>query len=118
MCLYINETNNTVLGTKSFFYVYDILIEKKLMKHYRVAGKNKERSKHNIATWNCLSTLCGVGEGNLPHDQDFLFARFEEISIATQNFSNTCMIGQGGFGKVYKVTHYLIFYKYSKIKKI
>jgi len=47
------------------------------------AGKNKRRRKHNIATWNCMTTLCGLGEGNLAHDHDFLFAKFEEVSLAT-----------------------------------
>jgi hypothetical protein len=74
------------------------------------AGKNNKRRGHNIATWNCMTTICGLVEGNLHNDHEFLFVRFEEVSLATDNFSETCMIGQGGFGKVYKVTLYVVFY--------
>ncbi|KAM0896566.1 hypothetical protein ACQ4PT_023117 [Festuca glaucescens] len=68
----------------------------------RIAGKNSKRRKHNIATCNYMTTIYGLGEENLPHDHEFLFVRFEEVALATDNFSETCMIGQGGFGKVYK----------------
>ncbi|XP_037443027.1 G-type lectin S-receptor-like serine/threonine-protein kinase At1g11330 isoform X2 [Triticum dicoccoides] len=56
------------------------------------AGKNRNWGQHKKVPSDGSSDL------------EFPFLRFEEIAQATQNFSETCMIGQGGFGKVYKGT--------------
>jgi hypothetical protein len=50
-----------------------------------------------------MSASDELGEGNHAQDFEFLSVRFEDIVDATCNFSEACKIGQGGFGKVYKV---------------
>lgn len=42
-------------------------------------------------------------------NRELQFVSFEDILTATQNFSEDNMLGQGGFGKVYKVTQNIIF---------
>jgi hypothetical protein len=66
-------------------------------------GRIRYGAKHKKQVLDEMSTSDELGEGNHAQDFEFLSVRFEDIVTATRNFSEACKIGQGGFGKVYKV---------------
>ncbi|CAL5072954.1 unnamed protein product [Urochloa decumbens] len=65
---------------------------------FRGRRRNVENHEHRG-----LTTTEELLEANTAHDFELPYLKFQDILVATDNFSNTCMIGQGGFGKVYKV---------------
>ena len=71
------------------------------------AGANRNWLKHKMIIFSDTGSPYELGEGNPKHDHEFPSIRLEEIALATHNFSEACRIGQGGFGKVYKVIHSL-----------
>ncbi|EEE70177.1 hypothetical protein OsJ_30254 [Oryza sativa Japonica Group] len=66
------------------------------------ACKKRNREKHRKQILFGMSAAEEVGEGNPVQDLEFPFVTFEDIALATNNFSEAYKIGQGGFGKVYK----------------
>ncbi|CAL5072956.1 unnamed protein product [Urochloa decumbens] len=71
---------------------------------FRSAGRKRNAGNHKKLTHRGLTTSEELLEENTTHDFELPFLNFQDIFVATNNFSNTFMIGQGGFGKVYKVT--------------
>ncbi|PNT61920.1 hypothetical protein BRADI_5g23020v3 [Brachypodium distachyon] len=59
-------------------------------------GKNKKILKKLMLGY--LSPSSELGGENV----EFPFLSFKDIISATHNFSDSCMLGRGGFGKVYK----------------
>jgi hypothetical protein len=80
-------------GAVHNFSVYIITIVEQMIMQIVGAEKNRILEKHK--------KIKVSADGST--DLEFPFVRFEEIAIATQNFCETCVIGHGGFGKVYKV---------------
>ncbi|KAM3259619.1 hypothetical protein ACQJBY_051095 [Aegilops geniculata] len=69
---------------------------------FKYKGKNENGRKHKNVSLDPMSTSYELGEVHPEHNHEFPFVTFEEIALATHNFSETCVIGQGGFGKVFK----------------
>ncbi|KAK3132740.1 hypothetical protein QOZ80_6AG0527050 [Eleusine coracana subsp. coracana] len=63
----------------------------------------KRNVKHPQNRHSALATS-DEQEENVILDLDFPFLKFQDILVSTNNFSKTSMIGQGGFGKVYRGT--------------
>uniref|UniRef100_A0A0D9XGI1 non-specific serine/threonine protein kinase n=1 Tax=Leersia perrieri TaxID=77586 RepID=A0A0D9XGI1_9ORYZ len=68
----------------------------------KIKGKRRNRQKNMELILEVTSTSEGVGEENIVQDVEFLSIKFEDIALATHNFSEAYKIGEGGFGKVYR----------------
>jgi hypothetical protein len=67
------------------------------------AGRKTNKENHKNIEHRCFTTSDELGEEKSSNDFELPFLKFQDILVATSNFSGTFMIGQGGFGKVYKV---------------
>jgi hypothetical protein len=66
------------------------------------AGRERNSENHKTLIHGDF-TSDELGEEKTTNDFELPFLKFQDILLTTNNFSNTFMIGQGGFGKVYKV---------------
>ncbi|XP_044952954.1 G-type lectin S-receptor-like serine/threonine-protein kinase B120 [Hordeum vulgare subsp. vulgare] len=65
-----------------------------------LSGKQRNKKIWNKLMSGTSSTSIELHDGNLKYP----FINFKEIVLATNNFSNSNMLGHGGFGNVYKAT--------------
>jgi hypothetical protein len=73
------------------------------------AGNKQKHEKFKMLVLGDLNTpevLAGSPTGSF----EFPFVSFKDIVAATNNFNKSYMIGQGGFGKVYKVISHVSFF--------
>ncbi|KAL6844007.1 hypothetical protein ACP4OV_025680 [Aristida adscensionis] len=65
-----------------------------------IAWTRQKKSVHNRTMLEYMTSTDEAGDKSI----EFPFLSFEDIVVATDNFSDSNMLGKGGFGKVYKGT--------------
>jgi hypothetical protein len=68
---------------------------------FLLAGTRRKKKVQKRQMLEYLRSTDKAGDKNL----EFPFIDFEDIAAAMDNFSDTNMLGKGGFGKVYKVLY-------------
>jgi hypothetical protein len=74
------------------------------------AGNKRKHDNLKRLGLEDLNIHGGLGAGSPVESFDFPFVSFKDIVAATDDFSKSYMIGQGGFGKVYKVISHVSFF--------
>ncbi|KAJ6791610.1 proline-rich receptor-like protein kinase PERK15 [Iris pallida] len=65
--------------------------------------KSGKRKKIPVKVSEKLKTADGAsGDSFLPHPSSTRFLSYEELKVATKNFEPTSVLGEGGFGRVYR----------------
>ena len=88
----------------------DILMSYKCPKCMLEGAVNKRKHENSkMLVLRDLNTPEGLGAGSPTGSFEFPFVSFKDIVGATDNFNKSYVIGQGGFGKVYKVSSHVSY---------
>ncbi|TVU10303.1 hypothetical protein EJB05_43826, partial [Eragrostis curvula] len=91
-----------VAGALVFTCIFVVCFCKFRGKRRRINDSEKKLVPGSMRTSRFTSS--DLGGGNPTEDLEFPSIQFSHIVAATNDFSRACMIGRGGFGKVYKGT--------------
>lgn len=77
------------------FLIYYLILTESMF----LSGQRRNNNIQKKAILGFLSASNELGDENI----ELTFVSFEDIVTATNDFSEDNMLGEGGFGKVYKV---------------
>uniref|UniRef100_A0A0E0QUS8 non-specific serine/threonine protein kinase n=1 Tax=Oryza rufipogon TaxID=4529 RepID=A0A0E0QUS8_ORYRU len=97
----IEQLKDNIQNSMNTFTLTDIEGRSEDEDQCRTQGKKRNREKHMKLIFDGANASEEIGQGNPVKDLELPFVRFEDIALATHNFSEANKIGQGGFGKVY-----------------
>eukprot|EP00258_Populus_trichocarpa_P039268 XP_024455287.1 probable serine/threonine-protein kinase PBL23 [Populus trichocarpa] len=84
------------LTTKSDVYSFGVFFLETISGK-RVIDMSRPTEEQNLVLWHVINVAASSKRKNI--NQVFTF---RELAVATSNFSHHCLVGEGGFGRVYK----------------
>lgn len=88
--------------------IYSHIRKKRKAHDILEAGKKQKEGKHKTLLVLGNLNLEYSGERNPTEGFEVPTVSFQDITAVTNNFDRSFIIGQGGFGKVYKVLTYFV----------